>query len=157
MSSGRLWRRFFQSVALINRYQEDSQIDKRNRHIGRIKSNVKNLTQILDDFLSLSKLEEGKVEIRPKQIFLKEFSLELTEEIQIQAKAGQVISYEHVGKEHQIELDPQLLKNICYNFLSNAIKYSPEESKIIFRSTQNPDYILIEVLDQGDRDSQRRS
>ena len=48
------------SISLVERYKTEEQDEKRQKHIDRIKSSVRNLTEILDDFLSLDKLEQGK-------------------------------------------------------------------------------------------------
>ena len=50
------------SIALLEHYMAPEQEEKRQKHIDRIKSSVKNLTDILDGFLSLEKLEQGRVE-----------------------------------------------------------------------------------------------
>lgn len=137
------------SVSLIDRYHDPDQVDKRIKHINRIKSNVKNLTQILNDFLSLSKLEEGKVSHRPEWIVLKDLAEELTEALQTQTKDNQRIVYQHEGEAQKIFIDPFMIKNICHNFLSNAIKYSPAGSEISFLTQQHETDILIKVRDQG--------
>ena len=49
------------SVSLIGKYTESMEQDKRDKHILRIRSAVSNLTDILNEFLSLGKIEEGKV------------------------------------------------------------------------------------------------
>ena len=89
------------------------------------------------------------MEVRPKEFLLQEFGQELTEEIQTHAKDRQLIVHRHEGEETPIFLDPQLLKNICYNFLSNAIKYSPEASTIHFITYKQADSMRIEVIDEG--------
>ena len=90
-----------------------------------------NLTSILNDFLSLDKLEQGKVEIKPVHFHIDTFAEELIEEIQPTLKKGQKISYTHSGKT-AVYLDKQMLKNILYNLISNASKYSPDDSVIEF-------------------------
>ena len=56
------------SASLIARYADSSAQDRREKHIGRIRSAVQNLNGILDDFLSLGKLEEGRIEPRPEPV-----------------------------------------------------------------------------------------
>jgi PAS domain S-box-containing protein len=138
----------FSSVTLIDKYQKDEDIDKRSKHIERIKSSVKNLTEILNDFLSLEKLEAGKIEYNLSSFDLPQFAEEIREELQALAKPNQKIIYTHSGEERQVTLDKQLLRNICINLLNNAIKYSPEDSKIEFNSHVNS-MIEIKVRDYG--------
>jgi len=118
------------------------------RHIKRIKSSVGNLTSILNDFLSLDKLEQGKVEVKPSPLAIDKFSEELVEEIQATFKKGQKITYTHTGKT-DVYIDKQMLKNILYNLISNASKYSPEDSIIEFTTVLNKTGLTITVTDHG--------
>ena len=137
------------SVNLIDKYHDPAFKGKRIKHIERIKSNVKDLTDILNDFLSLSKLEEGKVEARPMELHLAALISEVVEELQYQTKKEQKIIYEHKSDEHKAFLDPKLIKQILVNLVSNAIKYS-DESTTIYVSTQiEIPNIYISVADQG--------
>lgn len=136
------------SVSLIDRYHSEEDREKRARHIDRIKSSVKNLTEILNDFLSLEKLEAGKVDLHVAIIDLPQFCEEITEELQALAKPGQVIQYRHEGDSRNVQLDKQLLRNVFINLLNNAIKYSPENSTIEF-STHTDGEIRMQFRDQG--------
>lgn len=137
------------SVSLIGEYAGSIDQDKRLKHIARIKSSVHNLTQILNDFLSLSKLEEGIIRNQPQQIALDAFSTEVIDEMKPMLKTGQHIIYTHIGNEHLIEIDQQLLKNVLINLLSNAIKYSREGKAIYFTTTCNNNKAIITIKDQG--------
>jgi len=136
------------SVSLIDKYREEKDHDKRHKHVNRIKSSVHHLTSILNDFLSLDKLEEGKTECHPELINLKNILKTAQEEIQEVAKDGQKISFEYEGDENAF-LDKNMLRNIVNNLLSNAIKYSNENSPIEFRTKCTKKEIKIEVQDFG--------
>lgn len=137
------------SADLIEAYPREEQQEKRLRHTSRIKSSVTNLTGILNDFLSLSKLEEGKVGIQPVHFQLHEFVEETLEEISGLLKTGQ-----HVRKvmpEPPLEMftDKKVLKNICFNLLSNAIKYSDAGQPIDCRLHADGPMLHIAVTDYG--------
>lgn len=142
------------SSSLVEKYLNKDGIDfataKENtsRHLKRIKSSVGNLTSILNDFLSLDKLDQGKVEIKPTLFQIDKFAEELIEEIQATLKKGQKIIYTHSGKT-EVYLDKQMLKNILYNLISNASKYSPEDSTIEFTSNLDKTGLKISVTDHG--------
>lgn len=136
------------SASLISDYNNQEYADKRIKHISRIKSAVNNLNDILSDFLSISKLEEGKVHADYKHFDLKEFILEVVSDMQVNTKAGQKIIYEHKGKT-EIYLDNKLLKNILINLTSNSIKFTPENKSIFINSRVDAYTISIEVKDQG--------
>ncbi|WMX17430.1 MULTISPECIES: PAS domain-containing sensor histidine kinase [unclassified Aureispira] len=137
------------SVSLIERYTTTETQDKRLKHINRIKSSVQNLTQILEDFLSLSKLEEGKKQ-DAKHIFDLSALIHATiEEVSTFAKSGQEIEYQHSGDISVIYSNTQNIKNILINLLSNAIKYSPSNSKIYISTIIDATTITISVRDKG--------
>lgn len=138
------------SVSLIGRYNLQEEADKRLKHINRIKSAVNNLTEILNDFLSLSKLEEGIIRDNPEPLAINIFAAEITEELKTTARSGQKIIYKHLGGSKLVNIDKQLLKNIVINLLSNAIKYSPEDKEIEFTSSVNAEGDLnLVIKDNG--------
>ncbi|QCR21487.1 hybrid sensor histidine kinase/response regulator [Pontibacter sp. SGAir0037] len=137
------------SASLISKYKTAEDDEKRNKHVNRIKSAVSNLTSILNDFLSISRIEEGKIYNVPSSFDLEVFSQEVTEDMQGLLKQGQQIKYKHQGKEKSVYLDKQLLKNIMFNLLSNASKYSGEGKAIRFTTQMAGGTISIEVEDQG--------
>lgn len=137
------------SVSLIERYTTTETQANREKHIQRIKSAVNNLTGILNDFLSLSKLEEGKFQNTPVKFDLVELGLEIVEEMQVFAKQRQAIQYQHEGEFMNVQLDRHFLKNVLINLVSNAIKYSNEGSIIHFYTAINSDGISIHVRDEG--------
>ncbi|NNF21850.1 MAG: PAS domain-containing sensor histidine kinase [Saprospiraceae bacterium] len=137
------------SASLIARYDNAETLEKRQKHIVRIKNNVNNLTGLLNDFLNLEKVEEGKIVATYEKIDFVELVNEAVEEMQANSKAGQVIELESDSSVTGIYLDKQMLKNIFLNLLSNAIKYSPPESIIKFKYFSSKDNLQIEVADQG--------
>ncbi len=136
------------SADLIARYSADSPNEKRDKHLDRIRSNVKNLTGILNDFLSLSKLEEGKVIAHSEEFSISDFLKDTLDEIQEITKSGQKLELEFSGEE-LVFLDPHQLRTILVNLLSNAIKYSSENKKILLRVNVGKGRIHIEVEDEG--------
>ena len=139
------------SAALISRYEQSEQQEQRMKHVNKIKSAVNNLTNILNDFLSLSKLEEGKLQQRPEYFEVKALCSEAIDEIQGLLKEGQQISMESdLAKGFQLYLDKNILKNIFFNLLSNAIKYSGAGSIIRCQLSDNAqNQLVIRVIDQG--------
>jgi len=139
------------SASLIGKYNEenDKNSEKRHKHIERIQSNVNTITDILNDFLSLSRLEEGKLEHNPESIQLKDFSEEIINDLEGFKKPNQNIHYSHVGESVNVYLDSHLLKNVIINLLSNAVKYSKEDGDIYFQTEINANSILINVRDNG--------
>lgn len=135
------------SVNLVNRYIETGSSEGVDKHVNRIRTSVQNLTSILNDFLSLEKLELGKMQCRPAPFDLFELGQSVKEEIGSMAKIGQHIDLKCTGNGI-VQLDSQLLRNILLNLLSNAIKYSPEHARVAFSIAVN-DQVTITVADEG--------
>ncbi len=136
------------SAALLAKYTKTEEQDKRARHVNRIKEGVQHLNAMLEDLLSLDRLEEGLVETHPEKIncpaFMRDFIGDLNELV----KPGQVINYTHTGNEEIIS-DKRLLKNILLNLVSNAIKFSPENSPIEVTCVNKNKSVVLSVKDSG--------
>lgn len=139
------------SSYLLEQYNNIDAPEKRIKHIERIKNAVGDMKNILDDFLSLDKLDEGliKADIKPMSAedCVKEFHLVISE-MQINLKPGQQINFKYTGNS-EVMLDKHLLRNICMNLLSNATKFSPEASVINITAGFNPDSFNLSVQDYG--------
>ena len=137
------------SASLIEKYAAPFDNKPIEKHVSKIKNAVGNLTTILNDFLSLEKLEAGRVEANLVTFDLVKLAEEVTEEMQMIAKADQNIIYQHTGSESQVYLDPNLLKNCMINLISNAIKYSGEHTFIEFNTEIDPVGCRVTVKDNG--------
>jgi PAS domain S-box-containing protein len=137
------------SVSLIGKYNNPEDEEKRRKHIDRIKSSVNNLRDILNDFLSVDKLEAGKVYNEPLQFNLKELLQEIADEVHPLLKLGQTLNYSHKGQEENVFLDKMLLKNVMLNLISNAIKFSDEGKEITVISSTEGGKLQISVKDSG--------
>jgi two-component system, LuxR family, sensor kinase FixL len=137
------------SASLIDKYAEPLNSPQIGKHVAKIKNVIGNLTTILNDFLSLEKLEAGKVEPSIHTFDFVKLSEEITEEMQLVAKQNQSIIYQHTGIIHLVKLDQNLLKNCIINLIANAIKYSGEDTFIEFNTECNEHHFTIIVKDNG--------
>ncbi|MBL6448768.1 PAS domain S-box protein [Fulvivirga sp. 29W222] len=136
------------SAFLLEKYlKNDNEQPAVMKHIARVKSSVNNLTSILDEFLSVTKIEEGKIEPKIEKLNLKEYLQNVCLNFRNFTKSGQNIIYDHTG-EDEIYSDPVLLGNIVNNLVTNAIKYSPENTDIHVSSSLNS-HIHLKVKDMG--------
>lgn len=135
------------SVSLIQKYTSSEDQDKRERHILKVKNAVSGLTEILNDFLSLGKLEEGKMAAKPALHDIYLLIKEVVSDINSIVRSDQTISYSQGSFEMMV--DRQLLRNVMFNLLSNAIKFSPEGAVIDVIITVNDSDVVIAVKDQG--------
>ncbi len=137
------------SAALINQYVERNDVEKVNKHVQRIKSSVNNLTSILNDFLSLGKLEEGKINVKNESIHLHEFLKEIREELTPTLKPGQKLNLTCIHERDQITCDIHILRNIFFNLISNASKYSDVSKSIYIECNAKDNGIDFAIRDEG--------
>lgn len=137
------------STNLMARYAEGPQQDKMDKHFGRIRSNIKNLTDILNEFLSLEKLESGLMQAELQPVDLNQFIEELVEETITILKEGQHFDVTFSSEVRNLKTDPKILKNVMLNIISNASKYSEEGKKILIVIGAENSKIHISVKDEG--------
>jgi PAS domain S-box-containing protein len=136
------------SASLIAKYPKEDEQSKRERHIERIKENVKHMSAMLEDLLSLGKLEEGLIEPKPELFAIKPFMDEFMAEMKELAKRGQIIHCETEGLEF-VNSDKRLLKNILMNLVSNALKFSPDNGQVKISLSNKNGKFQISVSDEG--------
>ncbi len=137
------------SASLIAQYREKGDLVKIDKHIQRIKSSVNHLTNILNDFLSLGKLEEGRIEVVKESLEIPEFLGEIVDEMKPQLKEKQTIKINITGKQQPVNTDQKVLRNILFNLISNASKYSGAGKAITVNVTFWGNHFEIDVTDQG--------
>lgn len=136
------------SASLITRYADRQDISQIKKHSDLIRLAVDNLNNIIADFLSLGKLEEGMVQVKIQEFSLRDFIEEIQEELNTILKPGQQIKYNHEGPAI-IKQDSTILKNVLLNLLGNAAKYSPENAIIQVASNIKDQKASICITDQG--------
>ncbi len=137
------------STSLIKQYSDRSEPEKIEKHIDRIKLSVQHLTAILNDFLSLGKLEEGRIKIVKETFSLSSFFAEINEEMKpILKKDQQLIINIHKGQEN-FYTDSKILRSILFNLISNATKYSAEGTDVTLDIRASQEEMIIEVKDEG--------
>ncbi|MEP7232496.1 MAG: PAS domain-containing sensor histidine kinase [Ginsengibacter sp.] len=136
------------SAYLIEKYSSAEEQPKREKHLQRIISSVNMLTDILNDFLSVGKIEEGKIQVKLSEFNIENLITAIVEEIKNNIRSKQEIIYSHEGNANVV-LDPSLLKHIVMNLVSNASKFSPEGRKIEIKTAKSEEHIVLSVIDHG--------
>ncbi|GAB3986585.1 hypothetical protein GCM10028807_04330 [Spirosoma daeguense] len=136
------------SASLIEKYPNTDQQDKRVKHIHRIKASVNHLNNILEEFLSVGRLEEGRIEATWALVDLPQLAREVITDLQDMLKTGQVVQTEFDCAQ-PVFSDPSLLRKILVNLLSNAIKYSGENQPIYLIARCLETGFQITVRDEG--------
>jgi len=138
------------SLSLLEKYNQipNTEESKKTKHFERIRSNVRHLNNVLNDFLSLDKLQNGGLHITKTSFYLRDFIENIIQDFDNQLKEGQKIEL-HFDGHTTIETDENMLRNIMSNLLSNAIKYSAENQKIEITISNQKSKTTISVKDFG--------
>jgi signal transduction histidine kinase len=136
------------SAYLLSKYVKEGEQPQRQKHIQRIVASVTSLTEILNDFLSVGKIEEGNIHPNFKLFDLTKLMQEVIQDVQHLLKNEQTIAYGHTG-EPEVLLDPSMTKHIVTNLLSNAIKFSFESSEIKVATDKTDNRVTLSVKDSG--------
>lgn len=137
------------SAILIGKRNGDGEQEKREKYLAQIERNVQNLTIILNDFLSLGKLDEGKLVAIKEQFDLVSYVRLLINDNNINLKKEQSINFSSTFQEIFVNMDAKLLNHILNNLLSNASKFSSETSIIDFKIQKKGENVVLQISDDG--------
>lgn len=137
------------SAGLIRSYNDADDGVKHERHVQRIESAVDSLTNLLDDFLSLSQMEKQTLYSHPQPTDIRLFCDELVDNMLGIVKPGQRVIYRHLTGGSSILIDAKLLSTILINLLVNASKYSADGKEIELTTTVQEGELLLTVRDEG--------
>jgi len=135
------------STDLIARYVDGN--ERVDKHVTRIRGKVREMTSMLNEFLSLERIEQGLVNCQPTHFDIVHLGIELIEELRTLTGDGQTITYDHEGSDRNVTLDRQMLGNVIVNLMTNAVKYSPQGKPITMRTVIKDGRLRVTVHDQG--------
>ena len=137
------------SATLAVKYTKEDQQEKREKHLDTIKNKVHYLNTILNDFLSIERLDSGRGQYKFSKFGLKRLINEVIYNANITLKDGQEIVYPKDLEDVELFMDEKILELVLSNLLGNAIKYSPEDTLIKFLVDFEGENIVFEIADQG--------
>lgn len=137
------------SSTLIGKYTNADQQEKREKHLKTINSKVKYLNNILDDFLSVERLETGKVNYKVSKFPLSKVINEVVYNSNMLLKEGQLINYPEGIDDIILNFDEKVLELVLTNLVNNAIKYSAENTVIDITVKKKGSILKISVKDEG--------
>jgi K+-sensing histidine kinase KdpD len=136
------------SAFIISKFEKTEDQEKREEQVKHIVSAVNFLRDIINDFLTLNKIEEGQLEIKRQNFNSEEQISKTISELNVILKKGQKITFKHVGPTN-LFTDADAFKHLLINILSNAIKFSPENAKIIVSSKFLEGEYKLSIKDHG--------
>ncbi len=136
------------SDALL-RYSEQMTTYQREERLHKIQVEVKRMTELLEDILSISKVESGTQRLQLAPIDLPQMCQDILGEVSVLASKNHHLSLNCPTPIDVIWLDSKLMRQVLINLLSNAIKYSPQGGNITLSLYQEQQQIIITIEDQG--------
>lgn len=137
------------SVELIQRYGKGWDETKLEKHITRVQNSVDHLSKLIDDVLTISRSDTGKLQNNPVQLDLYELCNKFIEDVKLKATPKHELLFKYNSVSNIVNLDPKLMRFIINNLLTNAIKYSPEGGTVELKVDVDNQFIQLSVKDKG--------
>ncbi len=134
---------------LLKYYAHKMTETRRMDRLNKIQAEVRHMTELLEDVLTIGKIEAKRLQFQPAPLDMEDFCRNLVAEVGATATPTHRIEFHSTGACTNQSLDSRLLRQIITNLLSNAIKYSPQGGKIEFLLACHPEGVTIEVRDEG--------
>jgi PAS domain S-box-containing protein len=125
--------------------------ERHKEYLGDILTSSRHLLQLINDVLDLAKVESGKLEFQPETLDLAAVVNEVRDILRgLAATKGIRVETEVMPEVATVTLDPSKLKQVLYNYLSNALKFTPDGGSIVVRAIPEDEQRLrLEVRDTG--------
>jgi PAS domain S-box-containing protein len=115
----------------------------------KIQAQVKHMALMLDDVLTLGRLQDGRMEFNPVEIEVKDFCNDIVEELRGLHGSHHELAYSHPESTVRARLDKKLMRQTVTNLLTNAIKYSPQGTTVQFALSEEEGWLVMRVTDAG--------
>jgi signal transduction histidine kinase len=137
------------SADLLQLYGQKWDEAKKNTHFERIQTAVSNMNQLLEDILTLSKVESGKLSFNPAPLDVMKFCRLLIEELQSLATQKHRLIFQGCLPYLHATLDEKILRHLLTNLIANAIKYAPNGGEVILEVFCQSQQVIFRIQDQG--------
>jgi len=137
------------SVDLLEHYGDSMPEEKKNTYLQEIAREVTNITELLDDILTIGRAEAGRLELKPAVLDFHRLCTEMIEMAKLDTTLRHQLKFDWTGTVDNVVLDEQLVRHMVSNMLSNAVKYSPNGGLVLLAVVRDKQKISIAVTDEG--------
>ena len=123
--------------------------DKQKRFINHIQQDSLHLLELINEILDLSKIEAGKLELRPQVFDVAGAIEEVLSSIRAQCLAKSLTIETRISEAGALHADRVRFKQVLYNLLNNAVKFTPEGGRIGIEARPRDRFIEISISDTG--------
>jgi len=124
--------------------------DKQNYYLGIVSEEVKRLSRLVQTMLNMSKLESGEYVLKPELFDMREllFTIAISQEQQIEHKQIEISGLDTI-ESVSLKADKDLIHQVVYNLVDNAVKFTPENGKISFSLTRDSKQLTLKISNSG--------
>lgn len=139
----------FSELVFYGRVAPDS--PEHHEFIGDILTESRHLMQLINDTLDLATVEAGKLELHPEPVVVEAVIQEVGSVLRTQSLGKRIrVEVEADPRLEVVTIDPARFRQVVYNYLSNALKFTPEGGRVVVRTRpESPDRFRLEVEDSG--------
>ncbi|MEN8838981.1 MAG: PAS domain-containing sensor histidine kinase [Flavobacteriales bacterium] len=134
------------SISLIEKYDELGNEEKKKSHFEKVKKNIRNLTNMLNDTLTISRIEENMIEVNYEESSIRELMSEVIAESEGLKGENREVIVNFAGEEF-LKIDKKIMKVVLSNLLSNALKYS--EKDVVIDMVVEANECTVSIVDRG--------
>ncbi len=137
------------AAGFVKKYYDKAEKIKILQKAEKIETQVNHMTKLLEDVLTIGKIDSGKIKYNPVKIDIIKELKTIIEDVTVATKNSHKINFKYNKPEYTVISDIKILRNIFINLLSNAVKFSPNADEVIFNMYANEKYVKFEVQDKG--------
>lgn len=137
------------STYLIEQYAKTAKIEDLLKQLSRIQSSIKTMTLMVDDVLKFGEYQKSDYKLNINPFDISELIREIIDEINLVKHEGQDIIFDKSEDNLTVTSDKNVIKQIIYNLLLNAIEYSEESSAVKIKLLKEKSSFTIKIIDQG--------
>ncbi|HRE06675.1 MAG TPA: PAS domain S-box protein, partial [Opitutaceae bacterium] len=137
------------SVELLANHHDRLSPAKRSELYGRVTLSLRRMTDMLDDLLTLNRMEARHTQVSWERIDVARLVHDVVDEIRLGDRDAHEFDTAVTGPVVSFTTDPNLLRHILSNLLSNAVRYSPAGTRVTVRVSGEAERLMLSVEDQG--------
>jgi signal transduction histidine kinase len=124
--------------------------EQQQGYVRKIISGVENMSRLVNNLLDLGRIEIG-VGLQVEQVTVLDIIERVTSALQLQASQKNITLNIELPKDmpHAVDADQALLHQAVYNLMENAIKYTPNDRRVVIRTLSQPGYLIFAIEDSG--------
>jgi two-component system sensor histidine kinase/response regulator len=127
-------------------------LEKQRRYLQTIQENGEHLLALINDILDFSQLEAGKAVLNINEFSLRYLAQQTLRSLKEKASSGQVeliLDWQVPTPKDRFQADPRRLRQILFNLLGNAIKFTPAGGQVTLRGWREQNRAVFQIEDTG--------